>query len=46
MTIVETLYASDGAPMGAGTVGLRVGDELFIGSYHGDRILRVNLKER
>jgi hypothetical protein len=44
MTIVETLYATDGAPMGAGTVGLRVGDELFIGSFHGDRILRVNLK--
>lgn len=43
MTIVETLYANEGAPMGAGTVGLRVGDELFIGSMHGDRILRVNL---
>lgn len=43
MTIVETLYATDGAPMGAGTVGLQVGDELFIGSFHGDRILRVNL---
>ncbi|MEM8768372.1 MAG: hypothetical protein AAGE43_13055 [Pseudomonadota bacterium] len=43
MTIVETLYASDGPPMGAGTVGLRVGDELFIGSFHGDRILRVDL---
>lgn len=46
MTIVETLYATDGAPMGAGTVGLRVGDELFIGSYHGDRILRVDLRGR
>ncbi len=44
MTIVETLYETDGAPMGAGTVGLRVGDELFIGTFHGDRILRVNLK--
>ena len=43
MTIVETLYANEGAPMGAGTVGLRVGDELFIGSMHGDRILRVKL---
>ena len=43
MTIVETLYANEGAPMGAGTIGLRVGDELFIGSMHGDRILRVNL---
>ncbi|MEM7465431.1 MAG: SMP-30/gluconolactonase/LRE family protein [Pseudomonadota bacterium] len=44
MTIVETLYESTGAPMGAGTVGLRVGDDLFIGTFHGDRILRVNLK--
>lgn len=43
MTIVDTLYVTDGAPMGAGTVGLRVGDELFIGTFHGDRILRVNL---
>ncbi len=43
MTIVETLYATDGAPMGAGTVGLRVGDDLFIGTFHGDRILRVKL---
>jgi len=32
MTIVETLYETDGAPMGAGT-------------FRGDRILRVNLKE-
>jgi hypothetical protein len=30
--------------MGAGTVGLRVGDELFIGSFAGDRVLRVALK--
>ena len=43
MTIVETLYETDGVPMGAGTVGLRVGDDLFIGSFHGDRILRVDL---
>lgn len=43
MTIVDTLYSTDGPPMGAGTVGLRVGDDLFIGTFHGDRILRVNL---
>ena len=29
--------------MGAGTVGLVIGDELFIGSFAGDRILRVTL---
>jgi len=44
MTIVETLYASDGVPMGSGTVGLQVDDELFVGSATSDRILRVNLK--
>jgi hypothetical protein len=39
----ETLYRGEGPPMGAGTVGLRVGDELFVGSFAGDRILRVKL---
>lgn len=37
------VYESTGAPMGGGTVGLQVGDELFIGSFTGDRILRVAL---
>jgi hypothetical protein len=36
-------FDSRGSPMGAGTVGLQVGDELFIGSFAGDRILRVDL---
>lgn len=40
---VEVLYRNRGAPMGAGTVGLQVGDELWIGSYASDRILRVDL---
>ncbi len=39
----EVLYQNEGAPMGAGTVGLQVGDELLIGSFAGDRILRVDL---
>jgi hypothetical protein len=43
MTILGTVYESKGAPMGAGTVGLQVGQELFIGSFKGDRILRVAL---
>lgn len=43
MTTLGTVYESDGAPMGAGTVGLQVGQELFIGSFKGDRILRVDL---
>jgi sugar lactone lactonase YvrE len=40
----EVLYRNAGPPMGAGTVGLEVGDELFIGSFAGDRILRVALR--
>jgi len=40
----EVVYHGDGAPMGGGTVGLRVGDELFIGSFAGDRVLRVALR--
>jgi hypothetical protein len=39
----EVVYRGNGPPMGAGTVGLRVGDELFIGSFAGDRVLRVAL---
>lgn len=39
----EIVYASDGVTMGAGTVGLQVGGELFVGSFAGDRILRVAL---
>jgi hypothetical protein len=39
----EVLYQNQGPPMGAGTIGLQVGNELFIGSFAGDRILRVSL---
>ena len=39
----EDLYVGGGPPMGAGTVGLQVGRELFIGSFTGDRVLRVRL---
>ena len=38
------LYAVGGAPMGAGTVGLQVGSALFVGSFAGDRVLRVDLE--
>jgi len=44
MTSLGPIYESDGRPMGAGTVGLQVGQELFIGSFKGDRILRVSLE--
>jgi hypothetical protein len=36
-------FDSAGSSMGGGTVGLQVGSELFIGSFAGDRILRVDL---
>jgi len=39
----EVLYRNGGPPMGAGTVGLQVGDELLVGSFAGDRVLRVDL---
>jgi sugar lactone lactonase YvrE len=39
----EILYENEGPPMGAGTIGLRIGDELFVGSFGGDRLLRVQL---
>lgn len=45
MRIKETLYENEGAPMGTGTVGLRIGNDLFVGSVQGDRILRVDLIE-
>jgi hypothetical protein len=37
----EVVYRSDGVTMGAGTVGLQLGDALYIGTFAGDRILRV-----
>lgn len=45
MVVKQILFDSAGQPMGAGTVGLRVGDDLFIGSFKGDRILRYDLRE-
>ena len=38
-----TLFENRRAPMGAGTVGLKVGSQLFIGSFSGNRILQVDL---
>ena len=38
---IEPLFASGGEPLGAGTIAVDLGDELVIGSYAGDRILRV-----
>lgn len=39
----KTLFENHDAPMGAGTVGLKVGSVLFIGSLAGNRILQVDL---
>jgi len=39
----EPIFSNVGPPMGAGTVAVQVGDELFIGTFSGDRILRVQL---
>ncbi len=39
----EPILSNAGPPMGAGTVALQVGQELFIGTFAGDRIARVGL---
>ena len=39
----ELLIDSEGTPMGAATVALQVGDDLWLGSFIGDRIARVPL---
>jgi hypothetical protein len=41
----KALYENAGPPMGAGTAAIKVGDELIIGSFAGDRIVRVKLGE-
>ncbi len=39
-----TLFENPDAPMGAGTVGLKVDSKLFIGTFAGNRLLQVDLK--
>lgn len=39
----QILFENGAAPMGAGTVGLKIGSDLFIGTFSGNRILRVDL---
>ena len=46
MTTLGPVYSTEGYPMGAGTVGLQVGNELFVGSFKGDRILRIDLSPK
>ena len=41
----DSIYENGGPPMGGGTSALRVGDEIVIGSFAGDRLLRVTLPE-
>ena len=43
LTISSSFFA-ECAGVRVRTVGLRVGDELFVGSFAGDRILRVSLE--
>lgn len=37
----EVIFENAGPPMGAGTIAIDLGNELVIGSFAGDRILRV-----
>tara|TARA_R110002110_G_scaffold240244_1_gene456360 strand:+ start:5842 stop:6912 length:1071 start_codon:yes stop_codon:yes gene_type:complete len=41
--VAEPLLQREGPPMGAGTVALQRGNALYIGSYVGDRIIRLPL---
>jgi hypothetical protein len=38
---VSPVFANAGPPMGAGTVAIDIGDDLLIGSFSGDRVIRV-----
>jgi sugar lactone lactonase YvrE len=42
---ITSVYENAGPPMGGGTVAVRVGNEIVIGSFAGDRLLRVSLPE-
>jgi hypothetical protein len=43
-TLAKTvLYENEGPPMGAGTSAMHIGKELIIGTFKGDRILRVDI---
>jgi len=42
---MQSVFAHEGAPMGAGTAALDIGDELLIGSFASDRLLRVPLRK-
>ena len=37
----SVLYASDGSDLGGGTVAQQVNDDLYIGAFRGDRLIRV-----
>jgi hypothetical protein len=39
--VAQPLLRLEGPPMGAGTVALQRGGNLYIGSYVGDRIIRL-----
>jgi hypothetical protein len=37
----ETIFQHEGSPMGAATVARQVGDFLYLGSFSGDRIIKI-----
>lgn len=37
----ETIFQHQGAPLGAATIAQQVGDSLFLGSFSGDRIIKI-----
>jgi hypothetical protein len=41
----EHIFQHEGAPMGAATVAQQVGDALFLGSFTGDRIIKIQYSQ-
>jgi len=39
----EVIVDHDGAPMGYATVALKVGNSVYLGTAHGDRVVRIDL---
>lgn len=42
----ENIFQHEGAPMGAATIAQQVGDSLYLGSFTGDRIIKVPYQGR
>ena len=44
--VTETIFAHQGAPMGAATAAIKVGGYLYMGSFAGNRLIKAPLKSQ